>query len=129
MIQRFIELGEGYSDIYELIETTKYNKKRVAQLLALHTKIDAKEKTSLVVVMQPTDPGKFQALYLCREGIPNPTITPNKRYELFKDLAEDLQKQIIEINVKPSSMFNEKELYYQYLIGIFRLNHLIPPLQ
>ncbi|PMC38323.1 methylthioribose kinase [Bacillus sp. UMB0899] len=129
MIQRFIELGEGYSDIYELIETSRHNQNRVTQLLALHTKIDTKDVTSLVVIMQPTDPGKFQALYLCREGIPNPNITPNKRYELFKDLAEYLQKQIIEIDVKPSSMFNEKDLFYQYLIGIFRLNHIISPLQ
>lgn len=129
MIQRFIELGEGYSDIYELIETTKANKHRVTQLLALHTKVKEKEVTSLVVIMQPTDPGKFQAIYICREGIPNPKFTKNKRFELFKELSEDLQKQIIEIDVKPSIMFNEKELYYQYIIGILRLNHLIPPLQ
>jgi len=129
MIQRFIELGEGYSDIYELIEISKANKHRVTQLLALHTKVKEKEVTSLVVIMQPTDPGKFQALYICREGIPNPKFTENKRFELFKELSGYLQKQIIEIDVKPSSMFNEKELYYQYIIGILRLNHLIPPLQ
>ena len=129
MIQRFIELGEGYSDIYELIETSRANQHRVSQLLSLHTKINDKMITSLVVIMAPTDPGKFQALYICREGIPNPHVTQNKRYELFKELAENIQKQIIEIDVKPSSIFNEKELYYQYLIGILRLNHLIPPLQ
>ncbi len=129
MIQRFIELGEGYSDIYELIETSKANQHRVTHLIALHTKTKGKELTSLVVIMKPTNPGKFQALYICREGIPNPNITTNKRYELFKDLSVDIQKNIIEIEVKPSSMFNERELYFQYLIGILRLNHFIPPLQ
>lgn len=129
MIQRFIELGEGYSDIYELIETAKANKHRVTQLIALHTKIKDKSVTSLVVIMKPTDPGKFQALYICREGIPNPHEIANKRYELFSDLATQLPKKIIEIDVKPSSIFNEIDLYYQYLIGILRLNHLIPPLQ
>ena len=129
MIQRFIELGEGYSDIYELIETARANKHRVSKLIALHTKVNEKEVSSLVVIMQPTDHGKFQALYICREGIPNPHIKANKRYELFEDLSAYLNKDIIQIDVKPSNMFNELELYYQHLIGILRLNHYIPPMQ
>jgi hypothetical protein len=129
MIQRFIELGEGYSDIYELIETARANKHRVCKLITLHTKVNEKEVSSLVVIMQPTDQGKFQALYICREGIPNPHIKANKRYELFEDLSAYLNKDIIQIDVKPSNIFNELELYYQHLIGILRLNHYIPPLQ
>ncbi|MBS4172400.1 methylthioribose kinase [Bacillus sp. FJAT-49736] len=129
MIQRFIELGEGFSDIYELIELAKSNRHRLAHLLALNTTINGKEVTSLVAVLQPTDPGDFQALYICREGIPNPTVLPNKRYELFHIAAEQLNKNIIELDVKPSTLFAEKELYYQYLIGILRMNHFIKPLQ
>jgi hypothetical protein len=129
MIQRFIELGEGYSDIYELIEIAKANKHRVSKLIALHSKVNERDVSSIVVIMQPTDPGKFQALYICREGIPNPNFEENKRYELFKELALYLNKDIIQIDVKPSSMFNELELYYQHLIGILRLNHYIPPMQ
>ncbi|MGM0873541.1 MAG: DUF7147 family protein [Bacillota bacterium] len=129
MIQRFIELGEGYSDIYELLETAKANKHRVSKLIALHSKVNERDVSSIVVIMQPTDPGKFQALYICREGIPNPNFKENKRYELFKELALYLNKDIIKIDVKPSSMFNELELYYQHLIGILRLNHYIPPMQ
>jgi hypothetical protein len=129
MIQRFIELGEGYSDIYELIETAKANKQRVSKLIALHTKVNERDVSSIVVIMQPTDPGKFQAMYICREGIPNPNFMENKRYELFEELASYLNKNIIQIDVKPSGMFNELELYYQYLIGIFRLNHYIAPMQ
>jgi hypothetical protein len=129
MIQRFIELGEGYSDIYELIEIAKANKHRVSKLIALHSKVNERDVSSIVVIMQPTEPGKFQALYICREGIPNPNFKENKRYELFKELALYLNKDIIQIDVKPSSMFNELELYYQHLIGILRLNHYIPPMQ
>ncbi|MDQ0231293.1 DUF7147 family protein [Metabacillus malikii] len=129
MIQRFIELGEGYSDIYELIETAKSNHHRVSNLLALHTTVKDKPLTSLVVAMSPTNTGNFQALYICREGIPNPHITQNKRYDLFKELSTYLNKDIIEMDVKPSTIFKEKELYFHYLIGILRLNHLIPPLQ
>ncbi|MEH7118716.1 methylthioribose kinase [Neobacillus vireti] len=129
MIQRFIELGEGYSDIYELLELAKANQHRLQHMMALHTQISGKDMTSLVVVLKPTDPGKFQALYICREGIPNPTILPNKRYDLFAQTAKELGKQIIQLTVKPSEIFNEKDLFYQHLIGILRLNHYILPLQ
>jgi hypothetical protein len=129
LIQRFIELGEGYSDLYELLELTKANQHRLLHMMALHTEVNDKQVTSLVVILQPTDPGNFQALYICREGIPNPKFIPNKRYELFSQLAEELDKQIIELSVKPSSIYHEKELYYQHLIGILRLNHYIKPLQ
>jgi hypothetical protein len=129
LIQRFIELGEGYSDIYELIELAKANQHRLQHMIAIHTKIDNKEVTSLVVVLKPTDPGKFQALYICREGIPNPNLLPNKRYDLFTQTADLLSKHIHELSVKPSTIFYEKELYYQHLIGILRLNHYLLPLQ
>ncbi|MFE4811051.1 methylthioribose kinase [Peribacillus simplex] len=128
MIQRFIEIGQGYSDIYELLEVGRNQKHRVARLLAMHTTIDDKKVTSLVIVMQPTDPGKFQPLYICREGIPNPHATKNKRYELFENLAEELDRPIIEIDVKPSVLFAEIDLYYQHLIGILRMNRYLPPL-
>ncbi|MCK1984034.1 MULTISPECIES: DUF7147 family protein [Peribacillus] len=128
MIQRFIEIGQGYSDIYELLEVGRNQKHRVARLLAMHTTINDKKVTSLVIVMQPTDPGKFQPLYICREGIPNPHATKNKRFELFENLAEELDRPIIEIDVKPSVLFAEIELYYQHLIGILRMNRYLPPL-
>ncbi|AOH54172.1 methylthioribose kinase [Peribacillus muralis] len=128
MIQRFIELGQGLSDIYELLEVGRNQKHRVIRLLALHTTINDKKVTSIAIVMQPTDPGKFQPLYICREGIPNPHITKNKRYETFENLAEELDKPIIEIDVKPSVLFAETELYYQHLIGILRMNRYLPPL-
>ena len=128
LIQRFIELGQGYSDLYELLEIAKSNKHRVARLLALHTTINDKNATSLVVILQPTTVGKFQPLYICREGIPNPNFTPNKRYELFEELAKELDKNIIELDVKPSTLFAETDLFYQYLIGILRMNKYLPPM-
>jgi len=129
LIQRFIEIGEGYSDIYELIEIAKANHYRLQHMMSLHSKLGDKDVTSLVVVLQPTNPGKFQALYICREGIPNPNQVPNKRFDLFAQTAESLGKQIIEFSVKSSSVFNERDLYFQYLIGILRLNHYLLPLQ
>jgi hypothetical protein len=98
-------------------------------MMSLHTKIDGKELTSPVVILKPTEPGKFQALYICREGIPNPHIKPNQRFDLFQQTAHELHKMVHELNVKPSTVFHEKELYYQHLIGILRLNHYLLPLQ
>ncbi|NHM29674.1 DUF7147 family protein [Neobacillus terrae] len=129
MIQRFIELGEGYSDIYELIELAKSNPNRIQYMMALHTTIEKRELTSLAIILKPTDPGKFQPIYFCREGIPNPVHLPNKRFDLFSETARTLGKEIYELSVKPSVIFSENELYYQYLIGILRLNHFLAPLQ
>ncbi|MGE8079323.1 DUF7147 family protein [Peribacillus loiseleuriae] len=129
MIQRFIELGNGYSDIYELLEIGKSNKHRIVHLLALHTHLDDKPITSLVIVLKPTHPGDFQPLYVCREGIPNPNHKANKRYELFFDLATELNKTIIELQVKDSNQFADIGLYYQHLIGILRMNRYLPALQ
>lgn len=129
MIQRFIELGEGYSDIYELLELANSNPHRLLHMMAFHTEIKEKKVTSLVIVMKPTEVGDFQALYICREGISNPHEKPNKRFDLFQQTANDLQKTIIEITVKSSNQFAEPALYFQYLIGILRLNHYIGPLK
>lgn len=128
MIQRFIELGEGYSDLYEMLEIINGNYKRVERLLALHSKDGDKSKTSLAAVMKMTDPGKFQAIYICREGIPDPRIMPNKRFDLFVQAGGQNALSLIEMEVQSSSRFAEKELYYQYLTGILRMNRYLPPL-
>ncbi|MDQ0860256.1 methylthioribose kinase [Bacillus sp. V2I10] len=126
MIQRFIELGAGYSDLYELIETTQANAHRVSRFLILNTTINERKMSSFAVTMNPTDPGHFQAIYLCLEGISSGS---SKRRELFEDLAKKLEKSIIELDVKSSSQFAEKELYFQYLTGILRMNRYLPPWQ
>ncbi|MEH7383912.1 methylthioribose kinase [Bacillus sp. JJ1521] len=126
MIQRFIELGEGYSDIYELLELARGNRHRVSRLFAFLTTIQDRKVASLAVAFQPTKPGDFQAIYICREGIPNPEVKQIQRYTLFAEVANELDLQIITLEVKPSTVFHEKELYYQHLIGILRMNRFIP---
>ncbi|MFD1018057.1 DUF7147 family protein [Thalassobacillus hwangdonensis] len=129
MIQRFIELGNGMGDLYELIELGERMPSRVDRMMALHTVTNDRTITSLVLVMKPAGQDKFQALYICREGIPNPNDQQTKRYDLFKQLAVTIEKEITELVVKPSTEFHEKDLYYQYLVGILRMNKYIPPLQ
>ncbi|MFD1735696.1 methylthioribose kinase [Bacillus salitolerans] len=124
MIQRFIELGEGYSDIYELMELGKSNPHRIKQMLALHTTINEKKYVSIAIVLQPAKEGKFMPIYICREGIP----IDSQRYQLFRSLSEEVNKKLISFEIKPSSAFSEKELYYQYLLGILRLHHILPSL-
>ena len=68
MGQRFIQLGEGYSDFYELMTLIEYMHKRVKHLYAFHTKIDGKERTSLAASFQPTEQGNFQPIYICLEN-------------------------------------------------------------
>ncbi|MFC0524019.1 methylthioribose kinase [Pontibacillus salicampi] len=129
MIQRFIELGQGYSDVYELQTLATQMKDRVENIFAFHTTMEGEERTSLAVVMKPTTTGNFQPIYICREGIPNPHVQPNKRYELFQQIAADVKKDIIEITTRPSTFFSETELYYSHLIGLLRMNHYLAPLQ
>ncbi|KMK77096.1 DUF7147 family protein [Alkalihalobacillus pseudalcaliphilus] len=128
MLQRFIELGNGYSDLYELLEIAKRNDDRILAIIQLNTVIESREKTSLAVVLKPAKEGKFLPIYICLEGIPNPEVTPNERFRLFQSLSEELAIPIQSLDVKPSETFNEKALYYQYLIGILRLSRILPPL-
>ncbi|ALC91102.1 methylthioribose kinase [Bacillus sp. FJAT-18017] len=128
MIQRFVELGSGYGDLYELIELAKTNSARLRHMMALYSEVDGKEVVSLAIILNPASEGKFQPVYICREGIPDPRRIPNKRYTLFEETAASLNKTVCELTVKPSSMFAERDLYFQYLIGILHLNHFIQPL-
>lgn len=130
MIQRFIELGQGYSDLYELITLGKNMSERVQHVMAFHTVLtNGENRSSIAIIMKPTQPGDFQPIYICREGIPYPHETPNKRFDLLKDFAERINKEMIELTVQPSQIFGETELYYQHLIGILRMNNYIAPMK
>ncbi|MBM7552875.1 DUF7147 family protein [Thalassobacillus pellis] len=129
MIQKFIELGEGTADLYELLEIGDQMSSRVKHLMVFHTVKNHKPIASLVIVMEPSGGDKFQPIYICREGIPDPEDKQTKRYEMFVQLAERLDKNIIDLTVKPSDAFYESDLYYQHLIGILRMNKYIPPMQ
>ncbi len=93
MIQRFIELGEGYSDLYELLEIAKANKERVTHMLQFETVKNNKKVCSLVVILKPTTVGDFQPLYICREGIPILDHKKSKRIILFEETAKQIEKK------------------------------------
>ncbi|MFC7061320.1 DUF7147 family protein [Halobacillus seohaensis] len=128
MIQKFIELGEGYTDIYEIVELGNRMPDRINHSIAFYSEKSGQSVASLALIMKPTSQQKFQPIYICREGIPNPHEKPNKRFDLFKEMSEKAEITITEFTVKPSSIFPETELYYNYLIGILRTNKILTPL-
>src|SRR5690625_5261277 len=127
MTQRFIKLGEGYGDTYELFTLIESMPKRVEQFLIFNTEKEAGKRRSLAVVFKPTSQGNFQPIYICLEGIPHKEKEDLRVVE-FRRLAEKLNKQVIEMDVPSSTTYYEEDLYYQKLIAILRLNHLIKPL-
>ncbi|MER1984643.1 MAG: methylthioribose kinase [Solibacillus sp.] len=129
MIQQFIELGRGYGDVYELCELINTNKHRFHHAFIFTAEHEGKKVASLAVAFKPTDEGKFMPIYICREGIPYSEDKPSKRIELFREVVTALDKQVNILELKHSSIFSETIQYYQYAIGILRLNHYIPPMQ
>ncbi|WP_018921368.1 DUF7147 family protein [Salsuginibacillus kocurii] len=127
MIQRFIELGTGYGDIYELIEILHHQNNRIQAVLQLNAQSGNSTVVSYVAILKPAQQ-KFQPLYICREGIPNPAYTQNERSRLIDEAVSANGLYIQELDVKHSSEFAEPQLYYQYLIGILRMSRIIDPL-
>lgn len=126
MIQRFIELGEGYGDIYELRELISTNSHRFMQGFVFVSKDpNGKSVLSVAAAFKPTDEGNFMPIYLCREGIPE----NSKRLEIFEKAIQELGHQPNKMEVKHSSVYVEKQFYFSHLIAILRLNHFIPPMQ
>lgn len=128
MIQRFIELGEGYSDLYELCELMQTNQHRYHNVCILSTTKNNILCVSIALILKPSGESKFTPIYLCREGITIQTNKPSKRLQLVEKTVQEMNKVPHRLEVKHSSYFAEPALYHQYLTGILRLHHILPPL-
>lgn len=128
MPQQFIELGEGYGDVYELLEIIKTNQSRFHQAFILTSTKDHRKVASLAIALKPAGDSKFMPIYICREGIPFDEEKPSKRQLMFNECIEQLGRKAVIVEIKHSSIFSESNLFYQYLIGIMRLHHYIPAL-
>ncbi|MEG0473962.1 MAG: methylthioribose kinase, partial [Solibacillus sp.] len=80
------------------------------------------------VAFKPSGESKFMPIYICREGIPYNEEKPSKRIEIFQEAVRKANKQENIFEIKHSSIFSESIQFYQYLIGILRLNHYLPPM-
>lgn len=127
--QRFIELGEGYSDIFELCELITTNANRLERTFLFKTTTnDGKPSISLAASFSPAGEGGFYPIYICREGIPSKEGNVSKRQLMFEEAAATVGSKPIPVELKHSSEFPETKLFYQYVTGVLRLNHLLPPL-
>ncbi|MBG9455053.1 methylthioribose kinase [Lysinibacillus sphaericus] len=128
MPQQFIELGEGYGDVYELLEIVKTNQDRFHQAFILTSTKEEKKFASLAIALKPVGESKFMPIYICREGIPYNEEQPSQRQKMFEESIKRLDRKAVVVEIKHSSIFSESKLFYQYLIGIMRLHHYIPAL-
>lgn len=126
MIQQFIELGQGYGDIYELCELIKTNEHRFHHAFIFVSSKNDHQCCSLAVAFKPVGESKFMPIYVCREGIPFNEEKKAKRIEIFENTLQTLQKTPNQLTIKHSSEFANEKMYYQHLIGILRMNHYIP---
>jgi hypothetical protein len=124
MIQRFIELGEGYGDLFELCELMQTNQSRIYRTFLFTTEVNGKKLHSAALVLKSVGESKFMPIYLCREGIPE----SSKRFEIFVEASKKAGFNPVNVEVKHSKTFAEKDLYFHYLTGVLRLNHLLPHL-
>ncbi|RUL55927.1 MULTISPECIES: methylthioribose kinase [Lysinibacillus] len=129
MIQQFIELGQGYGDVYELCELIKTNEKRFHNAFIFISTKEDKKVASIAATFKAAGEGKFMPIYICREGIPYNSEKPSQRIAIFEETLSEIGRKAIPMEVKHSSIYSETVLYYQHLIGILRMNHFIPPKQ
>ncbi|WP_019414407.1 hypothetical protein [Paenisporosarcina sp. TG20] len=129
MIQRFIELGEGYSDIYEWVELLKTNEDRFHHVCIFTSEFNAVKKFSVALILKPVSDSKFMPIYFCREGIEYTDEKTSKRIQLIEKTLKERNYSPHRLEVKHSSHFAEPALYHQYLTGIFRLHYILPPLR
>ncbi len=127
--QQFIELGEGYGDVYELCELIKTNSDRLHKTFILSSVTPSGHALSLAAAFQPANDGFFMPIYICREGIIQQDTIKSKRRLLFEQAAEKAESTPVYIELKNSSEFAERDLFFQYVTGILRLNNLLPPLR
>ncbi|MFD1204040.1 MULTISPECIES: methylthioribose kinase [Sporosarcina] len=127
--QTFIELGGGYGDVYELIELITTNQPRLHRTFIFTHENESGQFLSLAAAFRPAGESKFMPIYICREGIQQKGDAVPARRRLFEEAALHCGSNPVIIPLKHSTEFADVKLFYQYIIGILRLNHLLPPLQ
>lgn len=127
MIQRFIELGEGYGDLFELIELAKTNHHRVHHAYIFQAPYQGSTRKSFAIALKPAGNVPFIPIYICREGIEEKDPVSG-REQAFLDAMTELNITPVQLKVKHSSEYGSTIHHYQALIAILRLNHLLPPL-
>lgn len=119
-MQKYIELGRGYAEIFELEQLIQYNKSRIDKAILL---THGDEAATFLLIMQPAR-DHFQAIYTIYRGIS--VSGEQKKLNLVKGWLDAADIQFIQFDTKSPEEFYESDQYYQYITGILRLNHLVP---
>lgn len=122
-MQKFITLGEGHGDIFELETLIEYNYSRIDRALFLHTEASP---STFLLIMQPVR-GNFQAIYTIYKGIAM-NNGEGQKYQMIKEWCYNKEVRLTEFTTRNPDDFHEQEQFYQYITGVLRLNHLLPPL-
>ncbi|MFC3419791.1 hypothetical protein ACFOLA_09910 [Salinicoccus hispanicus] len=122
-MQKFITLGEGHGDLFELEALIGNNHGRISKGIFLHT---AEGMSTFLLVMSPVR-GNFQAIYTIYRGILYKDGA-GKKYKMIDEWCRKHDIPVIEFSTRDPEDFHEREQFYQYITGVLRLNHLIPPL-
>lgn len=129
MKQSFIYLGEGLTDLFEFTTLIEYNYKRVDTVVFFHTPKSQQQLSSVALVMQPTSGQHFQGIYIMLNAVKYPYPHSNKKNDIITASANKHHLPIKEIDVQPPETFADKDLYFNYLKSVLRLQNWIPPLQ
>lgn len=124
--QRFIELGEGLGDVFELCELIRSNSGRLHRAFIFTARDSG--VLSLAAAFEPAGEGSFMPIYICREGIRN-SSKGSARVTRFQEAAAEAGATPVTVEVRPSKDFSDLDQYFRHITGILRLNHLIPPLR
>ena len=112
MIQQFIDLGQGYGDVYELCELIQTNKiVSTKHLYSLLQRVN-KKFASLAVAFKPVGESKFMPIYICREGIPYNEEKPSKRIELFEETLNAIDKTATLLEIKALIYIFRNQIYF-----------------
>jgi hypothetical protein len=122
-MQKFIHLGEGYGDVFELEALIQYNHQRIKSGIYLHAE---GRPSTFILVMAPVR-GNFQAIYTIYQGIPM-TSKSRQKYNIINDNLEKYNISKVEMTTRDPDDFHDRTQYFQYMLGVLRLNNLIPPL-
>ena len=129
MKQSFIVLGEGLTDLFEFKTLIEYDHSRINRIVFFNSHDSHKGLSSAAIIMNPTEGNYFQAMYIMVNAFPYPHPEDNKKSEMIRNWAEQYDLTLNELDVKSTDDFPDLELYFNYLVGVLRLYHWIPPLQ
>ena len=129
MKQSFIVLGHGLTDLYEFKTLIEYNHQRIERLVFFHTPKSKEKRSSVALVMKPTEGRYFQGIYIMLDALRYPYPESNRKYELIQSFAKPYQIEMVGVDVHAPEEYPELELYFNYLKSVLRLQHWLPPLE